>query len=73
MYRDISLLVCALQGPQFDPGGEGMRPLTDICITVGGGGAWGGRTGPLTDICNTIGVGVGGWGEQGHLQIYVTL
>ena len=39
MYRDISLLVCALQGPQFDPGGEGMGPLTDICNTVGGG--WG--------------------------------
>lgn len=23
MYRDMALLVCSLQGPQFDPGGEG--------------------------------------------------
>lgn len=34
MYRDISLLVCALQGPQFDPGAEGREPLTGRCNTI---------------------------------------
>lgn len=34
MYRDISLLVCALQGPQFDPGAEGRELLTSRCNTI---------------------------------------